>query len=76
MKKTEYVCDRCGAVLGAKMPSVQRISIQRKRKSFKLLLFKHWMSPEARFLYNFDEMDLCEDCRREFDDWLHEGEVK
>lgn len=76
MKKIEYVCDRCGAVLGAKMPSMQRISIQRKRKSFKLLLFKHWMSPEARFQYNCDEMELCEDCRKSFDDWLNGVEVK
>ena len=76
MKKTEYICDRCGAALGAKMPIAQCISIQRKRKSFKLLLFKHWKSPEVCFQLNCDEMDLCEDCRKSFDNWLNEVEVK
>lgn len=76
MKKTEYICDRCGAMLGARRPSAQCISIQRKRKSFKLLLFKNWMSPEVCFRLNCDEMDLCEDCRKSFDNWLNGVEVK
>lgn len=69
MKKIEYCCDRCCAVFGGKGER-RKISIERKKKSFKLRLFKDWLSPNRIYDMQFDELDLCEDCRKSFDEWL------
>ena len=76
MKKIEYSCDRCNAPLDGFKSKARRIAVQHRKKSFKILLYKNWQSEEALFRFNSDELDLCEDCRREFDDWLHEGETR
>ena len=76
MKKIEYSCDRCGAPFSDTFKKVRSIAIQRKKKSFKLLLYKNWMSEEALFKFRCDELDLCVSCRKDFDNWLNGVEVK
>ena len=76
MKEIKVLCDRCGAALGDRKQGTQCITIQKRRKSFKLLLYRDWMTPEARFRLTCDEMDLCVDCRKSFDNWLNGVEVK
>lgn len=76
MKKIEYTCDRCGAPFNDTFKETRSICVQRKKKSWKVLLYKNWKSKEALFRFNCDELYLCESCRKSFDDWLKGAEVK
>lgn len=63
---TQTLCDRCGTVV----PEVKRVNeIKRTylKKSPNILLFR-------RSSYSWDDVHLviCDDCRREFDEWLKE----
>lgn len=71
MKRTNYVCDRCGKELlekGYNDPGVSKI-FSMSQTRYKLRVFRNWQPwHECGPAYN--GLDLCPDCMESFEDWM------
>lgn len=71
MKKTKYVCDRCGKEIlekGYNDSGVSKI-LSMSQTRYRLRVFRNWQPwHEHEALYV--EHDLCPDCQKSFEDWM------
>lgn len=70
MKKIEYVCDRCKKPVD-KIPRLQKLGLPMKKKMRSpIAIFKEWLIDDPYNNREFNEIDLCKDCRADLDRWL------